>query len=375
VKKKLAILLAFVMVFSMVTPVFATLPGAGTIIGEGETVGLPDVDEVLGGLLPTNVNLNFTIDPFGLLDLTPGQVIDTTEAITNTVAFDIEPLFRAYNTSSVDVIMQVALSLTDAAAGAPVGLIPVATEVAVTANDDANALFWMQPQTEVMTTDDAAFVGADRVLPVPGTTAVNAMFRLDAVPHQLMVVDPVGAGNSADFEIQRLPIDPDALNGTAVMLGGIFNEDGDWDGNEEVRLRAVFTMHEIHETATFAATPYVMYSGDVVAAGLIAGGAGTANLIAATTPQPAITLIEMPYAWGGSVVTGVVGWLELHAHVPGLASIAITPAAGGTTTWVMPNNVNNAVGGSLWVEFPQAGTFDVVIWTADASIELTVIVS
>jgi len=311
-KKKLAMLLVFVLVFSMATPVFASLPTPGDIVGEGTINDAEWPEELLSAAIPTTGNLNFTIDPFGHLTLVPGDTIDL-ENRTNEIVFTT-PYFGITNSSSVDVIVNVALSLTNEDNDdTPDGVIVVATEalVAPTGNTANNVLFWLEPNRELLKTPagDAAdnFVGVGRVIPMPasdGTTATNVAFRLAPIPTNV-VVDTV-----SPLTLERVPATANDRNGTAVRVGGIFNQNADWSDASaiDLRVRAIFSVVEMYEDAT---TTILQYDSADLAYGLLGASSNLTSNISGAFVAP--THIAMP-----AIVAGVGAGFRSGAGISGI---------------------------------------------------------
>jgi|GEM_PF-3040194 len=257
-KKKLAILLAVLMAFSMVTPVFGTVawpgndPSTDYVYGGGDIIYADEPPPILSGIIPTGQLLDFTIDPLGLLSAAQGQVIDLTQR-NNEVLFDT-PVLRASNSSSVPVFLNVALAVTGLE-----GITAVTTigDLGRGTNTNRNVMMWMRPNVDVHHTDSDAFVGYTHVIPF-GATAVNALYLLEAVPHELYVYTP-----APNLELAWRPEeDAEEQYGTAFSFGGMFNEAANWGAYADpgdpdnlpdpipptplaIGVQAVFTMTEI----------------------------------------------------------------------------------------------------------------------------------
>lgn len=280
-KSKTAIILAFVLVFSMVTPIFAASLETGQIVGAGDVPETDIPEELLSGVVPTAGNFDFTIDPFGLLDLTLGDVFDPDASPTNAVAFDTDAktVLGAHSTSSVPTILTVAMAVTNTDGTTTAnGVTVVGTAGEVTGNTNNNVLFWMEPnRTNLKTPANEAtanFVGAGEVIAF-GThgAPVTAAFRFAPIPTQLHVVEV-----SPALELERRPTTVDDRNGTAFSFGGVFNQTATWTDAVNVGIRVVFNLIEAPEGIT---SIVFAESGGQPVANLIASGD---NVLEASAP-------------------------------------------------------------------------------------------
>lgn len=305
-KKRIAMLLALVMIFAMATPVFAD-PGVvdGQIIGAGQVPATATIDPMLiTATVPTTVDLGFTIDPFGLLELEEGQVFND-EPVTNGVTWvtGAYPVLYADNSSGFPVLFTADLAVTNAdGTAAPTGVTPVATEGALSAatpTGGRNVLFWMEPGVGNTSVIERTY--AEQAIAF-GTHAAPARvgYRIEEVPHQMIVTS---AGPPANIDWEPIADDP-VPNGVFMRLNGIFNHtigtgNVDWNptGGTNIGIRTVFRAQQIHEGATIPEQPYFRLPGveTNMAYGLLAGGAGTTNLINATSGVfPALSVIPVP---------------------------------------------------------------------------------
>jgi hypothetical protein len=326
-KKRLSVLLAVILVVSMVTPVFATLPAPGDIVGPGDVLGVTIPDELIGGAIPTSGNLAFTIDPRNVLGLGVGDVFNP-DARTNAVAFGSAAtlILGATNTSTTDVLLRVSLAVTNDDGDAnPVNATVVSTEADVTGTAARNVLFWMEPTRDNLKSavaDAAAnYEAVGQVIPFGTFTSPSvAAYSLPGVPSRLVVdsVAPVVLVRERTGGVND-------RNGTAFRFGGIFNSAVEWTGGaaSEVRLAVTFTMTPFYNNA----------SGDRVI-GLVAesGGEAVANLLAS----------------GTNLVTATSGAYALPALIdrPAIVTTGIGPVLGfraGTGISAIDNNWGDTV--------------------------------
>lgn len=285
-KRILSVLLAVILAFSMITPAFATLPSPGEVVGEGDIVGADVTDLDLSALVPTNANLNFSIDPYGLLDMTLDTVIDELVPVTNEVVFDNTPILNVSSRSARDLLLTVDLAVTKAE-----NVEVVLEEAALTAdnNEDAAILFWVEPNIARMdgtddTTDD--FVGFGRVIPFgeyEEDDEVVLSYRLPALPSRLRLtsVDPI--------ELEEELVYTDDWVAVAFSFGGVFNQNADDWADVDVAIEVTFTVEALHANA--AALAYVPGVFALLSAGTNVNG--TDNVV-----NP--TFINFPAIYGGT---------------------------------------------------------------------------
>lgn len=368
-KKTLSLLLTFVMVFALATPVFAAIT-PGYIIGDATMTDLPWPAYVLAGSAPTGTTMNFAIDPFGHLDLAAGAVVDPEDRNDRVVVGDGSPsasLYRASITGSMDAVITANFRLTNTAAdGPPVNVNVVNTVAAVTADDENNVLIWAQPSAEPMATAAAPFVGSARVFPILVSNAagtgggINLTYLLRGLPSEVFAYT-VSAG--VPTALARRPVDVTSVNDIAVNIGGIFNPDANWAAaGMELRLMASVVPVALYEGATYPAGDDAFLAHDAVqvAHGLLAGGAHTENLTgptsgvvsvapahieALTPPVPAVG-----FSASAANVTNAT-WTPIPFVFPAGASVASVTANGVTTTMNTHWRANTALREQNIIEF------------------------
>jgi|GEM_PF-5969774 len=304
-KRRISVLMALVLTFALATPVFAVpadvdIPGTGTI-PPGVTPPAP----IFGGVVPTNANLNFTIDPYGLLDLVVGEVFVPGEPVTNIVQFaGGAPILETHSTSEAPVLLTAELSVT--------GGVSVGTQAAVTADTERNLLFWLELNTADLRTAAADPVWSGFAVPF---SADDAIFRFDTIPYNFVVtdIDPV--------EVERVPLLPGDRTGTAFRLGGIFNHTAGWP-NANLSIQTTFTMVQQYTGSAAVVGPLVTVGTPAVPVfGMIASGE---NLTGATSgPYAAPVPIPVPVGfcpdnpaavYGFTTATfarSATGWVEI----------------------------------------------------------------
>lgn len=301
-KRLIALGLAAAMTFSTVVPAFANWGGVGDLDG------LVVPDQEFAGTLPTNANLNFAIDPFGHLEgFEVGDVVDI-EDMNNQVVFDYEAqtLMRAHNASPLAGVLTTTFQLrNNAGDGAPVGVVPVATEAAVAGPTITapNVLFWVQPSSSALETATANFVGAARAFPILGASAATLTFHLAGTEHQLEAATVNAQGQPQTLRWGR--VNANEVNGVGFQVGGIFNPVADWTVDTlQVSLRATYAWSAVTATAANLDVNYYTWDHDndpatdpvPLAHGLLAAGSVVIGTATITAPPAAAGLIEIPAA-------------------------------------------------------------------------------
>lgn len=349
-KKGLSILVTLTLIVSLLAPfsVGATLPGNENVTGAGQVTTMGVAADILGGVLPTAANLNFVIDPMGLLAIDgtgANAVVDTTFR-NNVIDFTGADVLEAWNTSSFPVLLTVNLSVT---AGNGAGA--VLTEAALEGTA-ANVLMWMEPSAAVLTEalDDLDdFVGLGRVIPY-GTTVVPVNFILQEVEHDIVVDGPANPQGVVPVRLEQS--DDNDQYGTAFRFGGLINPDASWTGTT-VSVSANFTMVRASADILESSIPMVAPNN---AYGLLASTDGSV-----TAAVAANRLIDRP--------VGSVGGSTFHVTAPYYLWIEI-PNWTAPVTWVsingtfsFPQNVTDGINnGVFWTMVPE-GTSTVRIYT------------
>lgn len=239
-KKGLAIFLVLSLLASMLVPVPVLgtngLPGGVTVTGGATVVSYETHGDSLSGVLPTGVNLDFIIDPDGLLGLTAGDsVADATES--NVVDFSggvsYGDVLRAWNTSTVPVVLSVELALE------------------ATVADAAGIALWVQPNAVAQTAGDTFSGLVDRVVTY-GRDGETVLFLLDQVAHEIIVDGPLDPLTGVIPTIRRRVSGTPAQHGTALRFAGIIDPEHDWDAAGDLGVRAVFSLEEASAEAVAA---------------------------------------------------------------------------------------------------------------------------
>lgn len=322
-KKKLALLLAVVMAFSMVTPAFATgLPTPGDTIVDTHIPNLTINDALLRGTASTAVNLYFVIDPLGLLTLSPTDSIPA-DPVTDAVAWvgGTAPEISATNQSDVDVLFDVEISVN------ATGGVNAITDPTASREGGLDVIFWMELNAASDWLAAATHTAHAQVIPF-GTAPVSVTYHFPAVPHETLVDSVNVATTPASIVASRQPVDPSASNGTSFSVQGRFNNLADWGAaTATVGIQATYTMRVLPEGSVIAATPYVTNVQGLLAADInaIAGVSVAAiNLIAA----PVANSINLAVPEGG----GIQNMQNLAAAANVWASIPLTLPSGVTVS-------------------------------------------
>jgi len=314
-KKGITILLMLSLMLSLMAPFAVSaneLPGQGTSTGTGTVISYQSHGDILGGVLPTGNNLNFVIDPEGLLALTAGDSVADAEG-SNAVVFGGSKtdgdVLEAFSTSSVATVLTVALSLTTA------GSTAVATAAAVSADDEANVLMWAEPGADVVNTDGDTFEGSGEAIAYGATAGdTTVKFLLDAVEYEIKTTGAANASTGIIPTEQVRKADTPNKNGVALKFGGIINiNDTDvWSEVGNMSVQAVFTMTkatvaEIAAKSTVATAPYgwMANHADYVAPTTIAVPAGGGAVRTVTPDAQGWSLIAtIPTAVQGVNING-----------------------------------------------------------------------
>lgn len=325
---------------SLTSGVTATGTGGVTVVG---TFG-----DILSGSLPTSINLDFTIDPLGLLDLGADDEVSL-EPVSNIVDFG-EEIIRVWNTGSVPLLVNANLSAT---VGANTTLST--TVAGVTAGNTAanNVLFWMEPNEDLQTTATATFNGLGKGIVITGT-AQNAHFLLEARPHRLFATGSVGSDNVLPVELRPVT-GSTAQFGTSFRFGGVINinEGVTWHTAGDMTLNATFTIARASAAAIAAGT-----DGDIEAYGMLNDYAGYT--------RPA--LIEIPEGvsgGGGALQANAQGFVAISITAASLMGANVVPVSGGAQTWIASTDsarfFHNTTTNTVFVQIPT-GTHDITLF-------------
>lgn len=345
-KKGISILLVLSLLASILVPfpVIAGPAGTGTPIGDlpvntsgvtgtGGVVVIDTFGDVLGGSLPTAANLDFIIDPLGLMDLTAGDEVPD-EPVSNVVDFgtDGDSILRVYNTSSVPVVVTATLSAT--ATNATV----VSDADAVTAGDTTarNVLFWMEPNVSMQTAGDTDFEGLGQGIAITGTST-SVQFRLESRPHRLFATGPV-ANLVLPVEL-RPTAAAEGQYGTSFSFGGVINTNAgtDWSNghlnNVAMQVNALFVM--TRASAGVAALPAeTAYMTDGSTTPLAYGMLASYSTGGDTYTEP--TLIDLPEGLSGGGGSGG-GWTPPAVGFQVQGPVNIAAGSWQTVPFIYPN--------------------------------------
>lgn len=326
-KKKLAFLLAAVMVFSLIAVPVSANP-AGTLPGTGETLVPDPVILVTLPTLPANAdNWNFILDPGGLLTAgDPGQ--------NPGIIFGGEAGFRPtfINRSSVDILLGVELLATTGTDAAEVAFVNTAG--AVLGNDVTAKNVFIGVQSAG---SNVNAVPANNAWAGGTPSAAIAVTNASAQPVLLRYVFPAANYNpvqrGANWVLELDDADPD-FQGTQIQFTGALNAGGtyspDWSGDEEVNIGIRFSFDT--DTTTSGGTAVPAAPGVADAAHLRDSLANT-NVWNQTVEQsstyPVIArtgLTVIPFDWAGQPAAGRLGTVTIggttvtavadHTHRP-----------------------------------------------------------
>jgi hypothetical protein len=244
-KKIFSVILALALVFSLSPGVFAATgdpTGSSTATGEGDTTYLDT--EVYSVLLPTSANLDFTLDPLGLLDVAPGESKDLSALPSGKIISDT--IVGVLNKSSVDIELTIGLKITGDAT-------VVAAEADADDDTDNNVFMAVRPSKIVI---DDSMIGT---LSKPGATLASGAagaFPLNDTGYVLNFLLGKAAYVVTNTDGERTyDYKTGVANGvgTAITFEGAVNPTADWSayaaGTKSVGLAAVFSFEKADKTA------------------------------------------------------------------------------------------------------------------------------
>ena len=253
-KRILAMILAIVMVLGMSVPAAANTVGPGvggeTVIGDGTVVYLPM--DVIYVILPTDIALDFFLDPQGLL----AAALDGSEdfLLSELEGGTIIPRSREgeamiINNSQLPVEVNVNLTGTIGVGGIFVEHTNdlVANVESVTLGTSNVVLLYVTPST--VNVVGSSFVASSTGF-VLGTSAVDIDFVFDQAEYLITL-----GGSAGDPIADRVlgastTLVANSGSGTALEIGGFVNPDATWGGflgSGDVSLEAVFDVRNVTE--------------------------------------------------------------------------------------------------------------------------------
>ena len=264
--KKIAAVIAAGTMLLATVPVSAaeTATSASATVTSAGTVNAYDTTPIFEVTLPTANSLQFTVDPYGLLNLDttgPGSKVNVDE-LANTGAIVAASGSGALimNESSVPVTVGVKLSVSDDG-----GAIFVTDQADVATGDALNMLLALVPSASKVTVSGTAVTGyseAGKVLAITDTTTPssnNAEFYLAKAKY-----DVVNTGSG--YKLKKTEAD-DNYDATMFKVGGAANPGADWSAYvatssaAAISLEAVFSYTEATGSATTVDGVYGLVSG------------------------------------------------------------------------------------------------------------------
>lgn len=228
-----------VMAADIVSP-SATATGSATVSGSG-TVNAYNKGPIFKVTLPTANALDFTVDPYGLLDIASGGSTSIDD-LTNTGAIVSASGSAAVikNESSVPVTVTVGLTGVATASGsATVNFKNIGSEVAT--GSGTNMFLAIIPSATMAATATEYQPAGYAIPATTSSSGADAKFRLNKAEYEVKE-------NNGSFTMQ---IVSGAANydATTFKVGGLANPEADWSdfmtgGNSTVKLNAVFTYAE-----------------------------------------------------------------------------------------------------------------------------------
>jgi hypothetical protein len=255
-KKLFSVVLALALVFSMSAGAFAatgSAEGGAVVTGDGETVYVDT--EIYSVVLPTNANLNFTLDPQHLLEivgsgtLSGGPGVIVSDAIAGVL-----------NKSAVDIELTIGMQVTG---DATVETDPAQVE---DSNNTDNKVYLAVRPSKTDIQDDAFSTLKKNGDTVTGATLAegeNGQFAIDedgVTLHFLLGAATYKAVNTNGAYTYVYDTGAKNGHGTAITIEGLVNKDADWsdytgaEAANTVGLNAVFSYEKADaETNTYLA--------------------------------------------------------------------------------------------------------------------------
>lgn len=311
-KKGISILLALTLIASLMASF--SVAADGNLSGEGTLVTFESQDREFVGQLPTNANLDFIVDPQGLIAFvaehgTGGNVEDAVGSNEVIFAGGVTggDVAQAFNLGSLSAELNVALELTAPA------------EIA------EHIVMWVEPSAGVRHTSGDAKAGDDfdgfgKVVIYGTGGETDILFYLEAVEYEIVITGPIENGEFPT-ELRRVD-DSEDMNGTALQFGGIINPNADVWGEPigtGLSISAVFSMQAA--TAPVAAS---VADGDFPY--------GWVNSFTAGDTYTAPALVEIPTEVGGSQNNAPEFAVTIVGGGTGATETGLTFAEGDTVT-------------------------------------------
>lgn len=337
-KKRIALMLAVVMTFSMFTTAFATIPDpiqSSEAIGEGTVqpaVALPPPE--LSAIAPTAANLHFIVDPFGVTTLNVND--NLLEGARNDVLFSGGSTLGAVNKSSVPVVLTTNLHVSTAQ-----NANVVYAGGDVVRHDAPNIMFWLEPASAPISTIPALtapIAGAGQVVPFTAVAGgADVHFLLDALPHW-----PRVTATQPAIVVEWEEVDGAEPTGVAFNIGGVFNHLANWTtGDVNLVINVTHGIRPVAGTATGIITHPTIPS-------LITAGN---NVTEAATGVVSLNLVDLPDV----PIDGGDGHIYVGTG-PGFRPGDIVTAINNAKNWIHPET-NALVVGEATVTIPRgAGT-------------------
>lgn len=208
--------------------------GTETITGTGDTeyINL----EIYSVILPTSANLDFMIDPQGLLDIKEGETVDLDDLKGGTVISTATP--KVINNSAVDIKLSIKLQGTGDATFVAFDTDTEKTVAKVTADDATNVLLYAVPSSANIVKTETDYAASSKGF-IIGSTESTINFVLAAAKYEV---------KNDNGEYKATP-KAETGSGTAIKLGGYVNGKADWTAytgtpTKNVGVSAVFSFEK-----------------------------------------------------------------------------------------------------------------------------------
>ena len=253
-KKITAIITAAAMIFTMNTVAFAT--DLGKASGSGDVDYVDTKTPIYVVTLPTNVGLDFILDPQGLMSMEDGTTASLNSLKGGTIVMKKNNGAVFKNASSVSVNISANMTVSQNKHKVPVRLVGVSTDVVPSGEYSVsnNIMLAVIPnKTKSISLNDFASTGYG--VPITGPisangagTAFDVNFILNKADY-VVSYNAAAAGNKYSYIIDSA--EENNYDGTTFKLGGYVNTKADWStfvGNKpdsSVNIAAVYSVNPV----------------------------------------------------------------------------------------------------------------------------------
>ena len=325
-KKITAIITAAAMIFTMNTVAFADVPSSTSAKGSGDVDYVDTKTPIYVVTLPTNVGLDFILDPQGLMSMKDGTTASLNSLKGGTIVMKKNNGAVFKNASSVSVNISANMTVSQNSHKVPVRLVTASEDVVPSGvySVSNNIMLAVIPnKTKSISLNDFASTGYG--VPIDGTISANGAGSAFDVNFILNKADYVvsynaaAAGNKYSYIIDSA--EENNYDGTTFKLGGYVNTKADWSTfvgttpTSSVEIAAVYSVNPVGKNPVANAdTPsdgtkgYGLSAKDATKAKTVPAVAGTAETptvletsIASATYSRTSTANKFAITWASSM--------------------------------------------------------------------------